>query len=196
MAFGPCLLTSRQDYERAGGHAAVRSEVLDDVQLAAAYDRVGLPVHCAIGAETIRMRSYPGGLRQLVDGWTKNIASGASAAAPGPTLASVLWVSAHHAVAVGAVLALVEATTGRAASLTYGPPVLWAVAWVGVAWQLRSILRRLGSFRWWTWTLFPLPLLAFDLIFARSVALTTVKRSVRWRGRVVDLRRDRVEEGA
>ena len=118
MAFGPCLLTSRADYEAAGGHEAVRGEILDDVQLAAAYDRAGLPVRCAVGGRSIRMRSYPGGLRQLADGWTKNFASGASAAAPGPALAAALWVSAHHAVAVGAALALVEAVTGWGASLT------------------------------------------------------------------------------
>jgi hypothetical protein len=60
---------------------------------------------------------------------------------------------------------------------------------VGFAWQLRSILRRTGSFRWWTWVLFPVPLLAFDVLFARSAALTVVRRSVRWRGREVDLSR-------
>jgi 4,4'-diaponeurosporenoate glycosyltransferase len=188
MAFGPCLLTSRADYETAGGHEAVRGEILDDVQLAAAYDRAGLPVRCAVGGRTIRMRSYPGGLRQLVDGWTKNFASGASAAAPAPTLAAVAWISAHHAVAVGAALALVEAATGRGASLTWGEPVLWAVAWAGLAAQLWWMLRRIGSFRWWTWALFPVCLLAFDVIFARSAALTLVRRTVRWRGRDVDLR--------
>jgi len=189
MAFGPCLLTSRADYERAGGHDAVRGQILDDVQLAAAYDRVGLPVRCAVGGPSIRMRSYPGGVRQLADGWTKNFASGASAAAPGPALASALWMSAHHAVAVGAALALVEAVTGWGASLTYGEPALWAAAWAGVAWQLRSILSRIGSFRWWTWALFPVTLLAFDVLFARSAALTVVRRSVLWRGREVDLSR-------
>jgi 4,4'-diaponeurosporenoate glycosyltransferase len=134
------------------------------------------------------MRSYPGGLRQLVDGWTKNFASGASAAAPLPTLGAVAWVSAHHAVAVGVLLALVEAVTGWGASLTHGHPALWAVAWVGFAAQLRWILHRIGSFRWWTWMLFPVCLLAFDVVFARSAALTAVRRSVRWRGRDVDLR--------
>ena len=194
MAFGPCLLTSRADYERAGGHDAVRAEILDDVQLAAAYHRVGLPVRCAVGGPSIRMRSYPGGVRQMADGWTKNFASGASAAAPGPALVSAFWVSAHHGVAVGAALALVEAVTGWGASLTYGEPALWAFAWVGVAWQLRSILSRIGSFRWWTWVLFPLPLLAFDLLFARSAALTLVRRSVPWRGREVGLRRHESHE--
>lgn len=188
MAFGPCLLTSRADYERAGGHAAVRAEILDDVQLAAAYHRAGLPVRCAVGGRSVRMRSYPGGIRQLADGWTKNFASGASAAAPGPTLAAVAWISAHHAVAVGAALALVELTTGWGASLSHGHPAVWAAGWVGLAAQLGWILHRVGSFRWWTWVLFPVPLLAFDVIFARSAALTLVRRTVRWRGRDVDLR--------
>lgn len=196
MAFGPCLLTSRADYERAGGHGAVRTAILDDVELAVAYDRAGLAVRCWVGGDRLRMRSYPAGLGQLVSGWTKNIASGASAAAPGPTLGTVLWISAHHAVAVGALLALVEAFTGWGAVLSYGHPILWAVAWVATAWQLRSLLARVGSFRWWTWAVFPAPLLAFDLVFARSAVQTALRRSVRWRGRVVDLRHRSVEGGA
>jgi 4,4'-diaponeurosporenoate glycosyltransferase len=197
MAFGPCLLTSRVDYERAGGHAEVRGEILDDVALAAAYDRAGLSVRCATGGERVRMRSYPGGLRQLADGWTKNFVSGASAAAPGPALATALWVGAHHAVAVGTALALAGAGTGRVSPLALGHPALWAAAWVGCAWQLHAMLGRIGSFRWWAWALFPVPLLAFDLVFARSAALTLVQRSVRWRGREVDLRtRGHAEEGA
>ena len=196
MAFGPCLLTSRADYERAGGHAAVRGEILDDVRLAEAYARAGLPVRCAVGGRSVRMRSYPGGIAQLAAGWTKNFASGASAAAPGPALGTVAWVSAHHAVAVGAVLAAVEAATGWGAAWAHGHPAAWAAAWVAVAWQLRSVLRRIGSFRWWTWALFPVPLLAFDLLFALSAGPTVLRRSVRWRGRTVDLRRGSAEEGA
>jgi 4,4'-diaponeurosporenoate glycosyltransferase len=197
MAFGPCLLTSRSDYLRAGGHAAVRGEILDDVELARAFHRAGLPVRCAVGATALRMRSYPGGLRQLADGWTKNIASGAAAAATGPALASAAWVSAHHAVAVGAVAALldpvVDGTRAQPGVWAWAP---WALAWVAVAWQLRWVLRRIGSFRAWTWLLFPLPLLAFDLLFARSAALTLVRRSVRWRGRDVPLSgRGSAEEG-
>ena len=51
-----------------------------------------------------------------------------------------------------------------------------------------------GTYRWWTWALFPLPLLAFDLVFARSLALTTVRRSVSWRGRDVSLTGERSEQ--
>lgn len=195
MAFGPCLLTSRDDYERAGGHEAVRGEILDDAALAAAYHRVGLPVWCAVGGAAVRMRSYPGGLGQLVAGWTKNIASGASDAAPAATAATVAWISAHHAVAVGALLSLLVAVVGRGSSVVAGSPALWTVAYVAVALQLRWVLGRAGSFRWWAWALFPVPLLAFDLVFARSLALTAVRRSVSWRGREVSLADHRSGEG-
>jgi 4,4'-diaponeurosporenoate glycosyltransferase len=187
MAFGPCLLTSRADHSAAGGHAAVRADILDDAALAAAYHRAGLPVWCAVGGDAVRMRSYPGGLRQLAAGWTKNIASGASAAAPSASAATVAWISAHHAVAVGALASLGTALAGRGGSLVAGSPVLWALAYVGIALQLRWVLRRTGSFRWWAWALFPLTLLAFDVVFARSLALTAVRRSVPWRGRDVSL---------
>jgi 4,4'-diaponeurosporenoate glycosyltransferase len=187
MAFGPCLLTSRADYEAAGGHAAVRGEILDDVALAAAYRRAGLSVTCAVGGRAVRMRMYPRGVRQLAEGWTKNFASGAAAADPGPAFVSVLWLAAHHAVAVATARAVVRAATGSGVPAGSPPLALCVVSWAGVAWQLRSVLRRIGSFRWWTWAVFPAPLLAFDALFARSAVLTVVRRSVRWRGREVPL---------
>ena len=195
MAFGPCLLTSREDYVHAGGHEAVRADILDDAALAAAYHRAGLPVWCAVGGDAVRMRSYPGGLRQLVAGWTKNIASGASDAAPSATAATVAWISAHHAVAVGALMSVLVAALGRGSSVVVGSPALWAVAYVAIALQLRWVLGRAGSFRWWAWALFPVPLLAFDLVFARSLVLTAVRRSVPWRGREVSLADSRSGEG-
>ncbi len=184
MAFGPVLLTSREDYERAGGHSAVRAEILDDARLAAAYDRAGMPVRCLLGGGAVRMRMYPGGPRQLVEGWTKNIASGAAAADRWSALAAALWVASHWAVTVGAVLSVVVVLHGGPLPLQ-GPPALWAAAWVGVTLQLRAMLRRVGSFRWWTWALFPVPLVAFSLLFARSVLLTSVRREVTWRGRAI-----------
>jgi len=53
MAFGPCLLTSRHDYASAGGHSMVLGEILDDVRLAQAYARVGIPVTGAVGVTAV-----------------------------------------------------------------------------------------------------------------------------------------------
>ncbi len=196
MAFGPCLVTSRADYDRSGGHAAVRGEILDDVRLAAAYARAGLPVHCALGEGSVRMRMYPGGVGQLAEGWTKNFASGAAAAAPGASAGAALWVAAHHVVALAGVRALGRAVTGHRPAARSRRPAPWALAWVLLAVQLRSLLARTGSFRWWTWAAFPAPLLAFDVVFARSLGLTLVRRSVRWRGREVPIGAGRPGDGA
>lgn len=195
MAFGPCLLTTRDDLARAGGHAAVRAEVLDDAALAAAYARAGLPVWCAMGGDLVSMRSYPDGLAQLVAGWTKNIASGAGAAARTASLGTAAWVAGQHAVAMGAAVSLAVTAAGGAGSLLAGSPLLWALAYVGTALHLRALLRRVGDFRWWAWALYPVPLLAFDLVFARSALLTVVRRTVSWRGRPVAVA-ERVEPAA
>lgn len=189
VAFGPCLLTSRVDYEAAGGHVGVRRAILDDLELARAYRRAGREVHCYRGAQTVWMHSYPAGVRAMVASWTKSLAAGAGAVSRVAMLLSVAWLCAHHAVLVGALVAAGRAVSGGGGYAVWG----WLAAWLAVAVQLRWLLRRAGSFRWWTWVLFPVPLLVFDLVFALSLVQTAVRRSVRWRGREVRLRR---EDGA
>jgi len=183
VAFGPCLVTSAGDYERAGGHGAVRAEVLEDIHLARRYQAAGLAVTCLAGGDRIRFRMYPGGLRQLVDGWGKNIAAGASAASPVAVVATVVWVAAHAAVAVAAIGGVVGWLAGGG-----DPPLVPALCWLLVAVHQRWLLGRIGSFRWPTAIVFPVPLAAFIVIFARSLFMTGLRRQVTWRGRRIDLR--------
>ncbi|GAB3493022.1 glycosyltransferase family protein [Flexivirga lutea] len=184
MAFGPCLLTSRADYQSSGGHEAIRGAILDDVELAAAYARAGLPVRCLTGGAALRMRMYPNGFRQLAEGWTKNIASGAGQAAPAARAGAAAWVICHFAVTVGVLLTILSGASGHRVFVT-GPWFVWVIGWAGLGLQFGSILRRVGSYRWWTWAVFPVPLVAFGVLFARSVFLTYARGSVRWRGRDV-----------
>lgn len=182
-AFGPCLATTTDDYRAVGGHAAVRGQVLDDVSLARRYRASGLPVSCLAGRGAVRFRMYPRGIAQLVEGWTKNIALGAVGTKRWAAAGAALWVAGTAAVATATLAGLARWVGG-------GPVPWWALAgWLVVAVQLRWILRRLGSFRWWTCVAFVVPLAAFVAIFVRSVVLTAVRRRVRWRGRVVELGR-------
>lgn len=189
MAFGPCLLTTRDDYEAAGGHEGIRAEILDDAQLAAAYGRAGLPVSCVVGGRAVAMRMYPGGLRQLVEGWTKNFATGASQADVRSSVAAALWVACHAAVAGRTTSALVEAVVTGSGARAWLSVAIWLTAWVATAAHLHHHLGRIGSFRWWTWAFFPVPLVVFGLVFLRSLVLTHVLGSVPWRGRDVALGR-------
>ena len=172
VAFGPCLLTSAADLEAVGGFAAVAGEVVEDAALAQAYAGTGRRVHCLVGGDAVRFRMYPDGLRSLIEGWTKNLAGGAARVAWLPLVGAISWVSAGLAIIVGVEL-----------SPAFG------VAYAAFAAQLWWMLRRLGSFHPLTAVLFPVPLMAFTLLFLRSLATRALRRPVRWRGRAIDVRR-------
>ncbi len=177
-AFGPVLAVRRADYARLGGHRAVASNVLDDVALAHRWRGAGLPVRCFAGRDDVSFRMYPGGLRSLVEGWTKNFATGAGAIRPLVALLTALWVS----LPLQALWWLGRlALPGRSVQQVLVAAGLYVVT----AGQLWWMLRRVGSFGLMTAALFPLPTIAFAVVFVRSLVQTLGRRTVRWKGRPV-----------
>ncbi len=75
MANGQCILVRRVAYEAIGGHAAVSTEVLEDVRLAQALRRAGYRVGGGEALDYLRVRMYTSG-REVVAGLTKNAAAG------------------------------------------------------------------------------------------------------------------------
>jgi len=186
-AFGPCLACRRADYDAVGGHAAVRSEIVEDIAIAARFARAGLPVHAFGGAQRLAFRMYPEGLRQLVEGWSKNFVSGAGATSRARLALVVLWIAALLS---GPRLVLDGLAGAGAASMVVGAAAVGASVL-----QQRVMLRQVGTFSWLTTVCYPLLLAVFLAVFARSLWLTTVRREVAWRGRTIALapaRRDSV----
>lgn len=174
-AFGPLLAVRRRDYETLGGHEAVAGEVVEDLALARHWAAAGQGVASFTGGDLVAFRMYPGGLRALVEGWTKNFATGAAATSPVRMLGAVAWVSGMGSAAGLAV----EALGGSA------PAAAAAAAWLAWSAQLWVMFRAVGRFRALTAVAFPVPLAAFVAIFARSLWMTAVRRRVTWRGRQV-----------
>ena len=170
LAFGPCLLTTPAALASSGGFAAVAGDAIEDIALARAYQRTGLPVTCLAGGDAVRFRMYPSGLGSLVEGWGKNLSGGARRARPLPLIGAVLWVCA----AVSASFEIIQANTRWAA-------VVYAV----VAAQLWWMLRRIGSFSPWVAVAFPIPLATFLALFAWSLVQRVVRGEVTWRGRQI-----------
>jgi 4,4'-diaponeurosporenoate glycosyltransferase len=179
VAFGPCLYTSRADYERVGGHAAVAASVVEDIALARRYEAHGMAVTCRLGGGLVRFRMYPTGLRSIVQGWTKNIALGAAAASRVPMVLTVIWIASLAAVATSAVTR---------------PGWTTATAYVIVAAHLWVLARRLGTFHPVTAAIYPLPLLFFLAIFLRSATKVARGTPVTWKRRSVATRAPRAEE--
>jgi 4,4'-diaponeurosporenoate glycosyltransferase len=181
VAFGPCLVTSADAYRQVGGHEVVADEIIEDIHLARAYGAAGREVHALAGGTAASFRMYPGGVRQLIGGWTKNLAGGPRLVSAIPMLASVAWVVASVVIASDLVAALAAwPTTG----LRWEPIAAWAIASA----QLAVLLRRIGRFSWWAAPAFPLLLAGFVALFARSAVPRALHRSVRWRGRSLAVR--------
>jgi cellulose synthase/poly-beta-1,6-N-acetylglucosamine synthase-like glycosyltransferase len=71
FAVGPFMLFRRTAYEQIGGHQAVASQVVEDVELARLIKQKGLALHCGLGHDLGTLRMYPTGAA-LWEGWTKN----------------------------------------------------------------------------------------------------------------------------
>ena len=181
-AFGPVLVTSRDDYELVGGHRAVRHEVAEDVALGRRYRSADREVTVLTGSAGIRYRMYPGGIRQLVQGWTRSMAAGAGATPPVRLVATAAWIAGMGSAAV----ALVDGVSSR------GSLVVGVVLYLLFVAQLHRLFDQVGAFGIVTAALYPVLVVAFLAVFTRSMWRTHVRHSVRWRGRLIPVgdRRD------
>jgi Glycosyl transferase family 2 len=160
-ANGQLLAVRRQAYDRAGGHAAVRGEVLDDVALLRAVKAVGGRGGIADGTALATCRMY-GGWGELRDGYTKSLwsafGSPAAAAAVMGLLAAayVLPPAAAVAGSRAGLAGYAAGVTGRviAARCTGGrswPDAAAHPASVAVLAALTArswSIRRAGTLRW------------------------------------------------
>ena len=174
-AFGPVLVTSRAEYRQVGGHESVAGEVVEDLAIAERYRSASLAVELFEGARDIRFRMYPHGLGQLVEGWTKNFATGAGSTRPLRLLGAVLWIAGMGSGAV----AVVDGLRGELP--------LWAgiALYVAFVVQLRQMFRQVGRFGVMAAWSYPVLLAFFLTVFVRSLWSSHVRHSVRWRGRAI-----------
>jgi len=164
--FGQMLLISRENYQRVGGHEAVKGRILENFHLSERFREKGIPLRSMHGKGMLSFRMYPNGLSELVDGWTKGFASGAGQTAKPAMLLIVAWLT-------GMMLPLGLLPFSDAASLLY---LLFAA-------QLGVIFRQVGAFRWYTAAFYPVPLIFFFVVFALSVLRSG--RRVTWKGRTI-----------
>jgi glycosyltransferase involved in cell wall biosynthesis len=176
---GAGMVLRRRAYERAGGHDAISSSVIDDLHLAINVRRSGGRCRVAIADDRMSLRMYHG-YREVRDGFTKNIAwvfggvTGALLA-----LSTLLSIAAYVVPPAVLVAALLGAAIPRA------DVVLAAEAWGGM------VAARLGmaaALRYPPWTAFTQPLmaLAWSEIIVRSLVRRFLRRELEWRGRRYD----------
>lgn len=171
--FGQSLLICKENYFIAGGHAAVRGVILENLRWASRLRKCGARILCIGGRGTLHMRMFPEGFRQMSDSWAKAFIQGA-ADSGGPVLTcAILWISALWSTTL---LLLMPHDYGR---------LSLALIYLLLSLQIASLARRLGTYRVLTCLLFPVPLAYYCLVFGRAAARRALGRKTLWRGREV-----------
>lgn len=154
-AAGGCILVRREPYERGGGVAAIRGELIDDCALARAMKRGGSTILLALTRDTTSLRPYPriADLRAMVarTAYTQLDHSPPLLAATVLGLALV-FLAPPISLFAGGVAAWLGAAAWAAMAIAYAPtlrfyrrsplwaPLLPAVALVYLAATLQSAL--------------------------------------------------------
>ena len=178
--FGPVIAISRANYFAAGGHESVKASVLEDMALAGQLQRSGVPFQLFVGQSDVSFRMYPSGFRSLLQGFSKNLATGVVKTPLWLILLVTLFFASLASVPLHLTLALLR---GEAIALLYASlyPV-WVLA-------LFLLGRRIGRFSPITVLLYPLPLAFYLVIFLYSGLLRLFRCKVKWKGRAVPLER-------
>ncbi len=177
-ANGQWLLVRRDAYKIVGGHAAVRSEILEDVELARRLKRFGYRLHFALGADVARTRMYRR-LGGMWEGWSKNL--------------FLLFQRRKRAVVASAAGAALDGMAalllllGLAGMQEGGPPsslIFLSGAGVVVFRHARyaQALRRNG-FPWWCLFYHTVGSILFALLLVSSAAKHLSGQPLKWKGR-------------
>lgn len=175
--FGPLILIPKKTYELVGGHACVKTNVLEDMTLGEQLDKAQIMYNCFIGDEDISFRMYAEGIKPLAEGFIKNFAAGAMKTATFSLLLVTIWVSALFSVPIGVISALKNENQIEL--------IQYTILYIIYVKQLFSISNKLGSFKRLTILFYPIYLLFFMLIFMISIYKKLFKRPVKWKGRQI-----------
>ena len=115
IANGQCIFVMRDEYNAIGGHGAVRAKAAEDLALAQLYFTSGRRAFMVLGLEQLTTRMYTT-LREVVEGWGKNLFASGRDAAPFGALGRLFYP----------VMLLVPSLSGLV------PPVLLVLSLVGV----------------------------------------------------------------
>jgi hypothetical protein len=166
-AFGPSMMISREDYEKVGGHKEVRDKLVEDLHFGNLCIKKGVPVNNFLGGEYIKFRMYPKGLRDLIEGFSKNSSQGVVSLSFTKFLYLLMWFY------------------GVFGSFAFEN--LINLCYLLFSFQLYIISRRLGDYSIVDSIIYPIHFMFFITVLLYSTFKTFLFKSVSWKGRKINV---------
>lgn len=174
--FGQAMLLSKASYAAVDGHHRVKSQVLENFHLSRHFREAGIACRCYLGKGTLAMRMFPGGLRDLVAGWSKGFVSGAGNTPRGAMVGISSWLSG--------LIMITIALTFLPLADAYQRLFIGKLYFLGVI-QCLHVFRHAGNFGFLNAVFFPVSLFFYQFVFFRALRRKKAGGKVSWKGRDV-----------
>lgn len=177
--YGPCIMITKDLYLETGGHKLVAKSIIEDVDLGIKLSKMGIPITIIPHNNLIKFRMYPEGIRYLFDGWSKNMALGASVTKP----IELLMITSVIASSLGTFHSLIMSIIQRDVFLAS----LYSGFYLVLGYLIFFTSRKIGSFSPLVILFHYIITIFFCIVFVRSVLLKVTRSKIYWRGREVQL---------
>jgi chlorobactene glucosyltransferase len=172
-ANGQCIAFKREAYNRIGGHAAVKNEIVEDVSLARLTKKHGGSLIMVMGNHQISCRMYTS-WQEVRDGFAKNILAGHASSIPFLIFSMVLHWLLFILPPVWLIIALVMGDNIQT------PLILWLAGLV-----IRGLSAGLANQRILDALLMPISVILMTRIAAQAIYWQVRFGGPRWKGRVI-----------
>ena len=190
LANGQCILFSRAAYDQMGGHEAIKSSVLDDVDLAKRAKALGVPYRLFFAPGVFKCRMYTG-LREIWSGWAKNLFPALDYSWVATfVVAGLLFVSTVLPFVLLA-LNLLRWQLGAPVHMDF---VVLEVAIVALIFATDAIGHRVHGYKWGLFWTFPLGMAVVIALFINSAWRISSGKGAIWKGRVVEAGRPKKDQ--
>lgn len=173
--FGACIVTTREDYEKIGGHKSIHAEMLEDLNLGASFQRAGIKVTNYIGFGLVSFRMYPDGIRSVLQGFGKAAILSIAKFQPLTLFFVILWL-------IGLIISQCWIFT-----IGYGPWLPLLIGYILYAIEIYIINHSIGRFGWIHPALHVLSTIFFLIVLVYSLYHSLVRKQVIWKGRYIDV---------
>ena len=159
--------------------ALIKTKVLENMELGRILVKNNILCGCVGGKHSISFNMYPDGIISLIEGWSKNFATGAKNSSKIVTVLLSIWFLAGILICTS-ILVSVFFNDNDYVFLFIAFYIIYDIIIIIKA-------RIIGNFNIMLILLYPIPLIFFFIIFVRSLVLTNMKHSVTWKGRKIDM---------
>jgi len=175
--YGPVMMIDRNFFIENKGYEVVKQSVIEDYNLGKYYNKLGIHFKLFLGGDKIRFRMYPVGIKQVVEGWSKNFSSGSAASKWWIGLLVFAWIATYTTIPFELGQNIIDK------DITY--TIVLSIIYILSVLLLYRTARKVGSYPFLVVLFYPVYLLFFHLVFFSSIFKTYVFKSITWKGRKV-----------